>query len=162
MPKFQTKQILAFLLFAAAFALLSAYIAQFIFGYQPCILCLYQRTPFFLIIAISTLALFFKDKIQSTVIFCVMILLLTNVTIASYQVGVEQKIFKGPDSCSSDNNLDAITDLEELKTAMMQTKAVRCDEPEFFFLSLSMAAWNAIYCFMLFILALSFYRNRRT
>jgi disulfide bond formation protein DsbB len=85
--------------------------------------------------------------------------LLINAGIASYQVGVERKIFKGPDTCSS-RNLENITDIEILKAEIFKTKAVRCDEPEFFFLTLSMAAWNAIYCFFLAIFTILLRRRR--
>jgi disulfide bond formation protein DsbB len=156
----KSKKILTLLFFTSVIALVSAYIAQFVFDYQPCILCLYQRAPFFLIAAISALVLFFKNKkLRGAVIFCCMILLLINSAIAAYQVGVEKKIFKGPATCSS-KNLESITDLKELKIALMRTRAVRCDEPEFFFLTLSMATWNMLYCGFLFFLT-AFYRRRR-
>lgn len=151
MPKFSLNQILFFLLFAAIFALTFAYISQFYFDHQPCVLCLYQRQPFFAIIAISILSLtFFKtEKLKKiSVIFCLLFLLI-NCAIAFYHVGVEEKFFAGPTTCSSEN-LDQIQNLEELKSAIMTTKAIRCDQPSFVFLGLSMAAWNFIYCLFLF------------
>ncbi len=138
------KKSLILLLCAAIFALVSAYISQFVFDYQPCILCLYQRTPFFAVIALSSLSLITKKFQKIAVIFCV-IFLTINFGIASYHVGVEQKIFAGPTTCASPN-LNDFDDLEDLRIALEKTKAVRCDEPQFFFLGLSMAAWNAIYC----------------
>ena len=82
--------------------------------------------------------------------------MLFNIGLASYHVGVEQKIFKGPSSCSS-NDLNEIEDLEKLKEVLLKTKAIRCDEPQFFFLGLSMAAWNLIYSILLILF---FYRCR--
>jgi len=144
------QKILIGVLFAALIALTSAYIAQYGFNFQPCILCLYQRVPFFLIIAIVTLALISKNKkFQQLTFYLCLIGLMTNVVIASYQVGVEKKIFRGPDSCSANQSLNEITDIDQLRETLMKTKAVRCDEPQFFFLKLSMAAWNAIFCAML-------------
>ena len=152
MTQNRSKKLLLLLLLTSISALVIAYLAQYVFDYQPCILCLYQRLPFFLIAAISLLALFFKNKkLRSAVIFCGLIFLLINSTMASYQVGVEKKIFKGPDTCST-KSLENISDLKELRLAMLRTKAVRCDEPEFFFLNLSMASWNAIYCALLFLI----------
>ncbi len=155
------QKILIFFLLAAISALSSAYIAQFVFDFQPCILCLYQRWPFFIIIAFATFSLLTKNqKLQRTVFFICLACLLTNVAIASYQVGVEQKIFRGPDACSSNNHLNEIHDLEQLRQALMKTKAVRCDEPQLFFLKLSMAAWNVIYCLFLAIAAIVFFRKK--
>jgi len=159
MFKFISKNLLTLIALACAAALGIAYIAQYVFNYQPCILCLYQRIPFFAIIAISIFALFFKNKkLRQAALYLSLILLLATSAIAFYQVGVEQKIFHGPDKCSA-ANLEGISDIEELKQALLATKAVRCDEPSLFFLSLSMAAWNFIYCIALFIGALFFIRR---
>ncbi len=159
--KITTKKLLIFLLTASIFALTFAYISQFVFGFQPCILCLHQRKPFFGIIALTTLALIFfkKENLQKIAFFFCIIFLLINSGIATYHVGVEQKIFHGPTVCSS-QNLDEIQNLAELEKALLATKAVRCDEPEFFFLKLSMAAWNLIFCTALAVLSLLLLRRK--
>ena len=156
------QKILVFFLLAAICALTSAYIAQYFFDLQPCVLCLYQRWPFFIIIALTAFSLILKNqKLQQAVFFICLAALLVNVGIASYQVGVEQKILRGPDSCSANLHLNEINDLEQLREVLMRTKAVRCDEPQFFFLKLSMAAWNVIYCLFLAIAAMFFYRKNQ-
>lgn len=155
MPKFSLNQILFFLLLAAISALTSAYISQFYFGHQPCILCLYQRQPFFGIIAITILALIFfrSEKFQKIAFFLCLIFLFINAAIAFYHSGVEQKIFKDFVACSAEN-LESAQTIEELEKALLATKAIRCDQPSFVFLGLSMASWNFIYC--LFLLVASF------
>lgn len=156
-----SKKILAFLLVASLIALVSAYISEFFFNLQPCILCLYQRYVFFALIGIAALALLLrKEKFIRLSFFLCLAALLLNTTIASYQVGVEQKIFRGPDSCASNPSLNEITDIEELRESLMNTKAVRCDEPQFFFMGLSMAAWNVLYCLLLFVSAAMLYRKK--
>jgi disulfide bond formation protein DsbB len=155
------KTALIFLAISSIFALVFAYISQFVFGHEPCILCLYQRKPFFVIIAIATLCfLFFKsDKSKNIALRLCVFILAINCAIAFYHVGVEQKIFAGPTTCSSNNNLNEITNLAELEAALAQTKAVRCDQPTFFLLGLSMAAWNFLFCLGL-ILAVSILRRQ--
>jgi len=156
-----TKAALVFLIIASVTALIFAYISQFGFDLQPCILCLYQRKPFFAIIALASLAIvFFKtEKQQKIALFLCAIFLLINVGIASYHVGVEKKIFRGPSTCSS-QNLDGIDDLKKLEAAIFATKAIRCDEPSFVFLTLSMAAWNVVYCISLLITTLTLFRRK--
>lgn len=151
--KIESKHLLALLGFYSAAALISAYIAQYAFGHQPCVLCIYQRLPFFAVVAISTISLIFskQKKLQkSTLILCIL-LLFGNAILASYHVGVEQKIFAGPTTCTDVANLDEIQDVKELAAAIAKTKAVKCDTPSFVFLRLSMAEWNVIYCFFLVI-----------
>ena len=99
------KNLLVLLIFYSFLALVLAYLSQFGFDLQPCILCLHQRKTFFAIIAIASLVLiFFKsEKSQKITFFFCLFLLLINAAIATYHVGVEQKIFKGPTTCSSES-----------------------------------------------------------
>jgi len=133
--------------FSSLIALISAYISQYIFGFEPCILCYHQRKPFFIIIIISLIFLAIKNlkKYQKIGAILCALAFLINAGIAFYHSGVELKIFAGPDSCSS-SNFDNINDVEQLRLAMLATKAIRCDEPQFYFLNLTMANWNFIYC----------------
>jgi disulfide bond formation protein DsbB len=161
--KLNLSHLLIFLFFFASTALISAYISQYIYGYQPCVLCLYQRKPFFVIIAITLFSLaFFKSKKSKKIaIFLCTLSLLVNLGIASYHVGVEQKIFKGFSGCSAEN-LGKIQSLVELEIAIASSPSVKCDEPQFFFLGLSMAAWNVIFCAGLLLIILISYRIVRS
>jgi disulfide bond formation protein DsbB len=156
--KIRLNQILFFLIFAAFFALSFAYIGQYFFGLLPCNLCLYERKPFFAIIAICLLILvFFKDKkAKKFAILLSLFFLLINAATAIYHVGVEQKIFKLSESCNSAIK-ENYSSIEELKKLLAHAPLSRCDEPQFFFLGLSMAAWNIFYCLGLFIITLALY-----
>ncbi|MCE3255224.1 MAG: disulfide bond formation protein [Rickettsiaceae bacterium] len=140
-------------IFSTSFlALFLAYISQYGFGLQPCELCFWQRKPFFIIIIIALLFLTIPSlkKYQDLAIKISILLLLANAAIALYHFGVEQKWFKGLSSCGS--FLSNPTTLEELKLSLENTKAVRCDEPQFVFLKISMAGWNVLYCLGLAII----------
>jgi disulfide bond formation protein DsbB len=152
------KTLLIFLTIASIFGLTFAYISQYAFGHEPCILCLYQRQPFFGIIAATLICLvFFKSKkSQKIALFFCLAFLAINCVIALYHIGVEQKIFAGPTTCSSDN-LNQINNLEDLEEAFAKTKAARCDQPTFFLFGFSMAVWNFIFCFGLSIFSITAY-----
>ncbi len=160
-----TNRNLLILLSSASFAALTlAYIAQYFFDIEPCNLCFYQRKPFLAIVATAALTLtYFKsEKSKRIALYFCTISLLINFSIALYHSGVEKKIFSGPSTCSS-SNLNSANNLEELKDVLLKTNAVRCDEPNFFFLNLTMANWNAIYCFLLLsYIAFVRYQRRAT
>ena len=162
MIKIRLNQILFFLIFTAIFALSFAYISQYFFGHQPCNLCLYQRKPFFIIIAICSLTLaFFKaKKAKKIAIYLSILTLIINAAIAVYHVGVEQKIFKISESCVSTIKAE-YSSLEELQTALAQAPVARCDEPTFFFLGFSMAFWNIFFCLGLAVFTAFLYRLRK-
>ncbi|MDX2082958.1 MAG: disulfide bond formation protein B [Rickettsiales bacterium] len=151
--KITNKNLLILLLIASVTALVFVYISQYFFNLEPCILCFYQRKPFLAIVAVSalTLSYFKSEKSKRIALYLCTFLLVINFIIASYHSGVEKKFFKGPTTCSSEN-LKNVTNLKELEQALITAKTIRCDEPNFFFLKLSMANWNALYC-----LALLFY-----
>ena len=161
--KIRLNQILFFLIFISIFALSLAYISQYFFGLLPCKLCLYERKPFIAIIAICLLILvFFKTKKAKKLAVCLsLFFLLINASIAIYHVGVEQKIFKLSESCNSTipENYNSI---EELKQLIAHAPLARCDEPQFFFLGLSMASWNIFYCLGLFVTTLFLHRKTKS
>jgi len=142
---------LVILLLASTLALVFAYVLQFVFNYQPCILCIYQRLPFFAIIALSAagLVLFNSNKFVKVIALCCVFLLTINIGISLYHVAVEQKFIEGPTVCESSSSLNTASSVDDLKTELLKTKSVRCDEPQISFLKLSMAAWNSIYCLLL-------------
>ena len=107
------KNALVFLFTTSVLAIIAAYIAQYIFELEPCILCLYQRQPFFAVIALSSVTLVFFDKIKSQKIAVILSLffLVINCAIALYHSAVEQKLIQGPTTCSS----DALNDFNNMK-----------------------------------------------
>lgn len=159
MKKFTYKNLLIFLLTASVLALSLAYISQYFFGMEPCILCFYQRKPFFAVIILSVIALAIPKLRNQQKLFAriAVLLILINSFIALYHSGVERKIFKGPNTCSA-SNINP-NNLEELKQILSTTKAVRCDQPQFVFLNLSMADWNVVYCLFLVVTSLVILRK---
>jgi disulfide bond formation protein DsbB len=159
MKKFTYKNFLIFLLLASIFALLFAYISQYIFGLEPCILCLHQRKPFFAVIILTLLALTIPRLKTRQKLFAqvAVLLILINSFIALYHSGVEKKFFQGPAICSADNKVP--DNIEELKQVLSSIKVTRCDQPQFVFMNLSMAAWNVVYCLFLVIASLIFLRK---
>lgn len=146
--------LLLFLLTASILALIGAYISQYAFDLQPCILCFYQRKPFFAVAVLTGLALFIPQlkKRQQLIIMISMLLLMVNAFLALYHAGVEKKIFTGPAYCT--DITIAVTDIEELRQALAASQIVRCDQPSFIFLNISMAGWNVIYCLLLVLISL--------
>ncbi len=155
------KNYLFLALFSSFVALISAYISQYIFGFEPCVLCYHQRKPFFIIIIIALFFLLIKKlkKYQKIGAILCALTFFINAGIAFYHSGVEMKIFAGPDSCSS-SNFDNIDNIEQLREALLKTKAIRCDEPQFYFLNLTMANWNFIYCLGLVLFLIFLQRNK--
>ena len=140
--------VIVFLSFAA---LASALTGQYIFGLNPCELCIYQRIPYVFTIAFGLIAYGAARQDKGIAKFFLVMAGLTflvGASIASFHVGVEQKWWAGLDSCGGSGN-DADMTLEELRALVLSAPVVRCDEVAWSFLGISMAGYNAIYSFAL-------------
>ncbi|MFM7620092.1 MAG: disulfide bond formation protein B [Alphaproteobacteria bacterium] len=143
------------LLITSAGALILAYIAQYIFGYEPCVLCLYQRITFYLVIFLSLVYFIIKKtKMKINIqfykfifIICILALAL-NAGLAMYHSLVEMKVVKAFGGCSAENSM-LVSDIEQLREILKNSQAKKCDQPELFILGLSMANWNFLFCLTL-------------
>jgi disulfide bond formation protein DsbB len=142
--------------------LLSAYFVEYILGYKPCALCLYQRVPYFLIIVISLISVTFKRpyKIGSALL---LISIFSSIVISGYHSGVERKIFNELDSCKKDY-LEPTMRVEDYLNFINKKEAVSCSDIPFKILGLSMANYNFIInIFMLyFVVNIIFNKKARS
>lgn len=140
----------------AALALAAAYTAQYGYGLQPCELCLYQRAPYFAVIAFGILGIAQHDKPHMGRIFLgfTAFAFVVNAAIAFYHSGVERKWWASfLEGCTVPEIKGNITDV---LAQIEATPPVRCDEIPWTdpFLGLSMANYNVIVCLVLAIAAM--------
>ena len=86
----------------SALALGGALASQFIGGLEPCILCLYQRIPFIVTIALGLIGLVLHkdERIARALIGLCALAFLVNAAIAFYHTGVELKWWEsGVEGC---------------------------------------------------------------
>ncbi len=141
------------LCFFCVLALSLALIAQHVFGLAPCVLCLYQRIPFAVVAGASLLLILCKQpRLQRALLGLAAFAFAINTGIALYHVGVEQAWWQGTDACAG-NSAQALGSIEALRTHLYGAPIARCEDPEFFFLGLSIAAWNVLYCGVLALAA---------
>lgn len=126
---------------ASAAMLGAAFFFQSI-GYAPCELCLLQRWPHFAaaLLVVIIAATGFRR------IWGVLGLIATVLAtaLAVYHVGVEQTWWAGPAACSGGLGDLSTVSPQELLSRIRGAQVVRCDQPSWYFLGLTMAAWNAI------------------
>ena len=137
-----TKSCFIIILFSTA-ALIAAFAFEYIGGLKPCSLCIYQRIPHGLAIALCIVTLVFKLSPPSVVwIFIILALtFLVGAGIALFHVGVEQQFWSGTQGCGS--NIEA-TSVEAFRLKLLQQPIVRCDEIAWSLFGVSMAGYNLI------------------
>ena len=95
--------------------ILGAYSFEHIGGLHPCKLCLWQRYPHFLNIFLIFLFYLFPKK---SFVLVASISMLTSTILALYHVGVEKKLWLGPNSCSNSSIEGLSTDQLVLITGL--------------------------------------------
>ena len=147
--------------FIAAISFLSlaaAFIAEGFFGLEPCNLCIYQRYPFVIGIAIGLIGMALRNNksITSALLGVLSLNFLINSGIAIYHTGVEQQWWKSAlEGCAvpifEDNSSKTL--LENLMSAPMAScNDIQWQDP---ILGLSMANYNIALCFGLFVFCIA-------
>jgi disulfide bond formation protein DsbB len=121
-----------------------AHIFQFA-GYEPCDLCLQQRTPHWVNMGLgaAALVLLWRGFNRLTPLFLLAMAGALSVTagIAAYHVGVEQKWWEGPTGCSA-GGIGPNLSLEEMLAQIENTTVVPCDQVTWSLFGVSMAGYN--------------------
>lgn len=156
MVRFQSSSpshISAAIISISAGSLAFAYIAQYGFGLEPCILCLYQRVPFAANIVLGLIALFIAagSAPQVWILRLCGLAFLIGGGIAAYHVGVEQHWWRSAASCGGEPITSTITP-DQLLKSLQQVQPKVCDDVDWTLFGISMASYNVVYSIGLGIL----------
>ena len=127
--------------------LVGAWTFQYGFGYPPCTMCYWQRHAHKVVLAIAVVALALKvtgkpmPKLFNSLLA---LAFLGSAYMAFWHMGVEYKIFEGPQTCAAGGSLDSFDPNDPLGGLDKKIKGPACSDALWHFLGLSMAAWNGI------------------
>lgn len=144
--------VLRLALLASLLSLSAVFIAQYGFGLKPCHLCVAQRIPFFVVIALALLSLR-KPQRRELLVLLAGITFLLNSGLAGYHAAVERHWLSGPSGCTN-GTAPAGESLDDFLKRIESAPIVACDQPQWEFHGVTMASINAVWC--LFLAALMF------
>jgi disulfide bond formation protein DsbB len=116
---------------------------QHIGGLAPCVLCYWQRYPYWAAIPLAAAAALVAPtnrRLAAALLALAGVLLFADAGIAAFHVGVEFKWWEGTAECGGTR--PASGSLEELRARLLAAPVVRCDEPAWTLFGLSMAGYN--------------------
>ena len=121
--------------------ILSALFIEFFLKIKPCILCIYQRYPYYIIILLS-LIYFLKKDLKILLILLIILTSLASIILSTYHVGIETGLIEETTSCktSLNNNLSKDAILKQLESNL----ASSCKEVNFKLFGFSLASINII------------------
>ena len=109
--------------------------SQYLGGLNPCEMCHWQRWPHWAALPIAG-ASFFLPAYRRPLVLLTALAIAISGAIGVFHAGVEAGWWEGLTSCTA----GGAQTLEDILAAPV----VRCDQIQFEFLALSMAAWNAV------------------
>ena len=130
--------------------LLSAFYLEYFHDAFPCDLCITQRWFHALIISYSLIAIFIHEKkflANKFILIGLSITWIASSVAGLYHFGIEMNFWSGPDECSS-----SIDFSKDLLKYLLNKSPIKCDEVMFKILGLSLAGWNALMSFVMFLI----------
>lgn len=129
------------ILFVNILVILSALFIEFFLKIKPCILCIYQRYPYYIITFLS-LIYFLKKDLKIILILLIILTSLASIILSTYHVGIETGLIEETTSCktSLNNNLSKDAILKQLESNL----ASSCKEVNFKLFGFSLASINII------------------
>lgn len=139
-PYWTIRNFLLFTTFVAICSLATAFIAQYIFHVEPCILCIYERY-FYAAAGIGGLmSLKINDDSYLYYLFILTgLILIAGTFLGIYHLGVEEHWWKGTAACHGAPKAQTI---EEFRQALMNRPSARCDQINWRIIGISATWWN--------------------
>jgi disulfide bond formation protein DsbB len=109
-------------------------------GLAPCELCYWQRYPYWVAIPAGVCA-FAVPSLRPYLLALAGLALAIGAGIALFHVGVEQQWWQGTQACGARAPSGSI---EELRARLLAAPVVRCDEPQWTLLGVTMAGYNVL------------------
>ena len=129
------------------FAILSAFFMQYVLGHAPCKLCTYQRIPYYIIILVGLIALFFPKIIKLTS-FLLIFLLLAEFLVSNYHTLSTYEVI----SYSGCQSAEIPNDINQLKEALMSdTLIVNCSNANLKYFGIPLSIYNSFFSLMFLI-----------
>ena len=144
------KSYLQILFFLSFLILISALTIQYIFGYQPCNLCIIERIPYGLAIIILILNNFFKkDQLFHNILL--ILVFSFSIIISVYHFGIEQGFIEESTVCAS-QNIDLMT-REQILNSLKELN-ISCKNVAFRIFGLSLTTYNIFASILMLIISL--------
>ncbi len=128
------------------FSLIAALYIEYILGFKPCILCIYQRIPYAIALLISLIAFFIGNR--NILLIILGLTFLSGILLSGYHVSIEKGIVEPLFSCTGEN-VKSLEKEEILKS--LNNIQPDCKNVDFSIFGVSLATLNFIISFVLTI-----------
>jgi len=124
--------------------LLSALVIDKILGFDPCILCFYERIPYGVVALISGAGYFSTPKYRWVFLWLIAFSAAVGAGIAIFHTGVEREWWSPTSHCTPHVHLNDSTTMEDFLSQLDKAPIGDCTKPALRILGLSLAEINVI------------------
>ena len=128
------------------FSLAAAFYIEYILGFKPCMLCIYQRIPYTIALLISLIVFFVGNR--NIFLIILGLTFLGGILLSGYHVSIEKGFIEPLFSCTGEN-IEALEKEEILKS--LNNIKPDCKDVDFSIFGISLATLNFIISFVLTI-----------
>lgn len=123
---------------------LGALYFQYVVGLLPCVMCMWQRWPHRIAIALAVIGVAIPNAV---IAWLGALSALVGAGLALLHTGVERAWWDGPQVCGASAAQDVGSlSMEQLFDTTTGPQIVLCNEAAWMFAGLSMASWNGLIC----------------
>lgn len=126
----------------AASAIGGAWFSELVMGFVPCMLCLWERWPYYIGLPLAGVAFGLRGtRAYAPLCLALAAVFVVSAGLGAWHAGVEWKFFTAPD-CGG--RTGGMASLEDFRKSLSTARVVLCDEAPMRVLGLSFAGWNAV------------------
>ena len=156
MLQVRNKIILSLILVFSIFAILAAYLIQYVLGHEPCNLCLIERIPYIVSIMIISICLF-TQKFEKITLIILSITFFAAALLSFYHFGIEQGFIKESLVCDLNNQNNELS--KEALLNQLKKMPVSCKDVTFKIFGLSLATFNIFISIILSVITAKNFLN---
>ena len=138
------------------FSLAAAFYIEYVLGFKPCVLCVYQRIPYTIVLLTCFTTFFVGNK--NIILTILGLTFLAGTLLSGYHVSIEKGIIEPIFSCTGEN-IKTIEKEEILKS--LNNIQPDCKDVDFSIFGVSLATLNFIISFVLTIVIVYILRNAK-
>ena len=133
---------LAGLLAAGAGPLIIALGAQYLGGLEPCVLCQYQRIPYWTVVALGLTGVFVSAADRRGIFLVAAVVLVAGAALAFYHYGVEQHWWVSTTRCGA--GATQTNSFETFRATALKPLTKACDEVDWTLFGHSITVYNGL------------------
>lgn len=136
-----------------------AFFVEYVLGFDPCILCLYQRIPYYLLSLVGIAG--FLSKNSKYWVYLSLFIFFSSIILAAYHTGIEREWFSPTDTCNSGVKIPDGASIDEIRELFYSAPIATCTKAAFKVVGISMTEFNLILNICLFLYTVRFIRTKK-